>query len=107
MANGKRNTMDIRIREAVHSVEPEANLILYGSRARGTASPESDWDLLILVDGEISNDRVDRIRSQLYEVEWDTGEVITSVIRTKAEWHSKTWRAMPFHQRVETEGIAL
>lgn len=33
-----------QIRQAVHDVEPEADVILYGSRSRGDAVSESDWD---------------------------------------------------------------
>jgi predicted nucleotidyltransferase len=42
-----------RIREAIHDVEPSARVILYGSRARGDAQPESDWDILVLLDGPV------------------------------------------------------
>jgi predicted nucleotidyltransferase len=37
-----------RVKQAVHEVEPEADIVLYGSRARGDAHAESDWDFLIL-----------------------------------------------------------
>jgi predicted nucleotidyltransferase len=40
-----------RVKHAVHEVEPEADIVLYGSRARGDAHAESDWDFLILLDG--------------------------------------------------------
>lgn len=39
-----------KIQQVVHAVVPEADVILYGSRARGDARPVSDWDFLILVD---------------------------------------------------------
>jgi len=103
----KKHDLIEQIREAVHEVELEAEIILYGSRSRGDAHSESDWDLLILVDGPISDERTDRIRHKLYELEWEYGEVISSIVRTREEWNSTLYQAIPFRQRVQQEGIRL
>jgi uncharacterized protein len=96
-----------QIRQAVREVEPGAEIILYGSRSRGGAALESDWDFLILVDGVLCDERTDRIRHRLYEIEWESGEVISSIVRNREEWNSGLYQAMPFHQRVKQEGIRL
>ena len=96
-----------QIRLAVHSVEPGAEIILYGSRSRGNALSESDRDFLILVDGPIDDKRIDRVRHRLYAIEWETGEVISSIVRDREEWNSVLYQAMPFHQHVEQEGRRL
>ena len=96
-----------QIRQAVRELEPDAEIILYGSRSRADAVLESDWDFLILVDGPVSDERTDRIRHRLYEVEWESGEVISSIVRNREEWNSGLHQAMPFHQRVRQEGIRL
>jgi hypothetical protein len=44
---------------------------------------------------------------QEIEVEWETGEVISSIIRNKKEWNSRPYRSMPIHKVIEREGIAL
>ena len=44
----KREALLQRVKQAVHKVEPEADSILYGSRARGDAQAESDCDFLTL-----------------------------------------------------------
>ena len=103
----KRDELVEQIRKAVYEVEPEAEIILYGSRSRGEALPESDWDVLILVDGPIDDKRTDRIRHRLYEIEWESGEVICSIVRDREEWNSDLYRAMPFHQRIRQEGMKL
>jgi uncharacterized protein len=95
------------IREAVHAVEPGAEIILYGSRARGDAGPESDWDLLILVEGPVDGARKSAIRHRLYEVEWAMDEVLTSIIFNRDDWHSPLYRAMPFHRNVDRDGVSL
>ena len=103
----KRDEMIEKIKGAVHEVEPEAEIILYGSRSRGESHSESDWDFLILVDGPLEDKRIDRIRHRLYEIEWESGEVISSIVRGRKEWNSDLYRAMPFHQRVQEEGTRL
>lgn len=102
-----RDELIERIKQAVHEVEPHAEIILYGSRSRGDALSESDWDLLILVDGPLGDERTDRIRHRLYEVEWESEEVLSSIVRNREEWNSDVYQAMPFHQRVQQEGIRL
>ena len=96
-----------QIKQAIHEVEPEAEIILYGSRSRGKAGSESDWDLLILIDNPADDECTDRIRHRLYEIEWDSGEVISSIVRNREEWNSNLYRSMPFRQRVQQEGIRL
>ena len=103
----KRNELIEQVRNTVQEVEPEAEIILYGSRSRGDALPESDWDFLILVDGPIDDERTDRVRHRLYEIEWDSGEVISSIVRDRKEWNSELYQAMPFRQRVQQEGMRL
>ena len=102
-----RDELITQIRQAVHEIEPESEIFLYGSRSRGDALSDSDWDFLILVDGSTSDERTDRIRHRLYEIEWESGEVISSIVRNREEWDSDLYQAMPFHQRVQQEGMRL
>jgi len=96
-----------RCKEAIKRIVPEAIIILYGSRARGDARPDSDYDLLVLVEGENSLELEDRIRQSLYPIELDTGAVLTVVCYSKKEWYSPVYQAMPFVKNVEREGITL
>ena len=38
-----------RIRTEIKRIDPKAKVVLFGSRARGDAKKDSDWDLLILI----------------------------------------------------------
>lgn len=96
-----------RCRKAVESIDPSAEIILYGSRARGDAEPESDYDLIIIVDGEVSLKREDIICRQLFPIELDTGKVLTAIVYSRQQWDTKLHRAMPFHRNIERDGVIL
>ena len=96
-----------QIKQTILEVEPEAEVIIYGSRSRQEAGPESDWDFLVLLDGNVEQKRIDNIRHRLYEIEWEHGEVISCIVRSREEWNSPLYQAMPFRQNVEREGIVL
>jgi uncharacterized protein len=102
-----RNTLLGQVKQTIAEVEPKAEIILYGSRARGDSTLESDWDFLILVDGPIDDKRVDRIRHSLYELEWQSGQVICSIVRERQQWNSQPYADTPFHRNVELEGVVI
>jgi predicted nucleotidyltransferase len=95
------------VKRAIREVEPGAQIIIYGSRARDDSHEHSDWDFLILVDGPVDDKRIDKIRHRLYEIEWQYDEVLCSIIRSREEWNSPLCRNMPFYQNVDAEGIVL
>jgi predicted nucleotidyltransferase len=92
------------VKKKVLEVTPEADVILYGSRARKTSTAGSDWDFLILVDDN-SNTLTDKIRHKIYEVEWATGEVLSSIVRNRQEWNSIRYKALPFYKNVLRDGV--
>ena len=96
-----------KVKQAIREMEPDAEIILYGSRAREDSRAKSDWDFLILVDGHVNDERTDRIRHRLYEIEWESDEVLCCIVRSREEWNSPLWKSTPFHQNVELEGIVL
>ena len=96
-----------RVREAVKAIEPDAQIILYGSRARGDAEPDSDWDLLVILDGRVDGRRASSVRHAIYAVEREVGEVFATMVRSRDKWESDLYRAMPFHVSVEREGVPV
>jgi uncharacterized protein (UPF0332 family) len=91
----------------VRSIEPSSQVILYGSRARGDAEPDSDWDLLILFDGPDDPNRQDAIRRRIYALELDSGECISAIVHGRDAWDSPRSRVMPFYAHVQDDGIDL
>jgi predicted nucleotidyltransferase len=95
------------VKRSILEMEPGAEIILYGSRARKDSDAQSDWDFLILLNGPVNDQRVDKIRHRLYEIEWECDEVLCCIVRNREEWNSPLYKSMPFHQNVELEGIVL
>jgi predicted nucleotidyltransferase len=91
----------------IREVVPDASVILYGSRARGDAREDSDYDLLILVDRQVDMQLERAIVNQLVPLEGQTGKVLTVLIYSRSQWDSPLYQAMPFHKNVTREGVLL
>ena len=96
-----------RIRTAIEKIDSSAEVILYGSRARGDAKPESDYDLLILTDGLVTLEGEDILRRQLFPIEIETGAVFTVILVSRKDWNSALYGAMPFCQNIKRDGVIL
>lgn len=102
-----KNNLLKKVKDTVLKIAPDAQVILYGSRSRKDAGPESDWDFLVLTDLMVDDELTDTIRHQLYEIEWNTGEVLSVIVRNRQEWNKPPLQSTPFHANIESEGMAL
>lgn len=107
----KSSTADVellqRCKRAIREVVPDADVILYGSRARGDWHKYSDYDILIIVDGPVDMALEKRIHDNVFPLELETCKVLTLIIYSKQQWDSRLYQAMPFHKNVDREGVLL
>ncbi len=96
-----------RVKNTIHALVPAAEIILYGSRARGTAKADSDWDFVVLLPSPSDKILESQIKDRLYDVELETDTVLSSIIRSKQEWMSARYSIIPLHQQVESDGVAI
>ena len=96
-----------RIRELLAQIlPPYATAKLYGSRARGDAHRDSDWDILIVMDKDkLVPDDYDTVTYPLTKLGWELGTEINPVMYTKKEWEQS--KITPFYHNVEQDAIAL
>lgn len=96
-----------QIKETAREVLPkDAKLFLFGSRARGDARNDSDWDLLIILNKDKRG--IDDIRNYacpFMELGYTIEKEINPVIYTKKEWDKR--RFTLFHHFIEKERIEL
>ena len=83
-----------------------ASLWLYGSRARGTAHSDSDWDLLILLDEEQqkSTDFAQYAYPFTLMASMDD-QMVVPQIYTKKQWQQMSFT--PFVKNVEHDKVVL
>jgi len=95
-----------QIKAVIKQHAPEETAILYGSRARGDARPDSDWDILILSDTKrITYEDRDNLREPLEELGANINADISLLMRTVKEWSDRSFTI--FYKHVEEEGILL
>ena len=83
-----------------------ARLWLYGSRARGDARHNSDWDLLILLDKpELEFEDYGMVAYPFVRLGWEIGETISAQTYTLDYWRKNIF--LPFVKNVERDKIAL
>ena len=103
----KKNDILTRIKDIVSLTEPEATIILYGSYAKGVQKEESDIDILILINKEkITYSDEIRIKYPLYELEFETGTVISPIVFSRDDWEIRH-KITPFYKNVKQDGILL
>jgi predicted nucleotidyltransferase len=95
-----------KIKETIVNIDPNVDIILYGSRARGDERPNSDWDILILTGYPVSITKEREFRNALYDLELETGEVFSVFIYSRKDWNEKQ-SITPFYQNVTSEGIRI
>lgn len=96
-----------KAKQAIRAIEPDAEIILFGSEARGDARPDSDIDLLVLLSGDrLSLARESEIYGAAMLLESRTGISISPKVYLKKNWTNRPY-ITPFYLNVMREGIAL
>jgi len=94
-----------KVKERVKDLDNDAEIMLFGSRARGDYKPNSDWDFLILIQKNATEDFKNIIRNNLFDLELESDEVVSSIIHNKNKWEEL--KITPLYQIIKKEGIML
>jgi predicted nucleotidyltransferase len=101
------NQVIAKIKSSLKSLGPKISIYLYGSRARGDANANSDWDLLIILNNnDLNNIIEDKIFTTLYRIELETGQIISPYFLNKRDFESRLGTT-PYYYNVSSEGVLL
>lgn len=102
-----RNELVNRLKCTIKGVAPDAQAILFGSEARGEAKQGSDIDVLILLDKDtLSPVEEDAITNPIYDIEIETGTIISPIVMTRKAWEAAKRKTL-FYHNVMKDGILL
>lgn len=82
-------------------------LVLFGSRARGDAESSSDMDVLVVLDGTLTDKDFDYVSECAWEAGFEHGIVVVPVVYTRNDWEISPERYSLLALAVEKEGVLL
>ncbi|HAW49640.1 TPA: nucleotidyltransferase [bacterium] len=78
-------------------------IILYGSFAKGIADEDSDIDIALVLKSKVNKSKeIDRIYDFLYDLELESGELISVKPLSREELEDTEW---PLYFHIKNEGI--
>jgi predicted nucleotidyltransferase len=104
--NERRASAEYVSRLRAHASQRVQDVVLFGSKVRGEAGPDSDLDLLVIVDRDDPQvDRLAMLTAARVSLEYDT-LINTHVVTAERwaemrKWQATLWRA------VQRDGVSL
>jgi len=95
----------VELKNAILAQYPEAEIILFGSKARGDSSDESDMDLLILIDGDVDDFMRENIFDIAYIIELKYDVVFGIIVEAKVLWYSDKTKYIPLYNSIRKDGV--
>ncbi|HHG73871.1 MAG TPA: nucleotidyltransferase domain-containing protein [Persephonella sp.] len=92
------------IKDFINQIFKENKIFIYGSKAYGEPTQESDLDLLIIVpnlDWKVKK----KIINKITEINWKYDTNISPIIVSKEEWIK--YPTMPLFQEVKEKGLVV
>ena len=103
----KEKTALKEFNQRIMKIFPEAEFVLFGSKARGRGEEFSDIDILVLLDREINTSIEEKIFEESFEVELAHDVIFGIIVHSKKFWNSPLGKEMPIHWNIDKDGIRL
>lgn len=103
--------LDSALREAIYDELRQrygdrlARVVLFGSYARGTATPESDLDVLVVLHGDVDRHEENwRLSEVVLDLLEKHGQYVSFLVLSQQEYETADW---PLLVNVREEGLPL
>lgn len=103
MENGKEFLGELK--KTALSFDDKAEVILFGSRARGDYGEDSDRDVLVLTGKKLTPQTEAAILDRFFEIELGYAQAVSALVADKETWDY--WEIRPLNVNVAKEGILL
>jgi predicted nucleotidyltransferase len=103
--NHHDNTISQAVKLAVQEFDPVATVVLFGSRARGDARADSDYDFLVLLKTPFDFRLKTQILDRLYEVELAYNCVLGVMVENTDYW--QMLENTPIFSEIQQDGVTV
>ena len=93
------------VKKQVCEVDPQAEVWLFGSRARGDAREDSDWDFLVFTNNDLSGGRRWQFSDRLFDIQLESGRMISTLVWPQQQ--RRRYEVTDLYQNVMDEGRRL
>ena len=96
-----------RIKAGISGKDPEAEIYMYGSRARGDHRVDSDWDILVITSRKkVTLEYETELRDPIYDIELETGQIISLLVYSELDWKTRMPYS-PLFSNIKKEGLRI
>ena len=82
-------------------------LVLFGSRGRGDADPESDMDVLVVLEDGAGTEARQVVSECAWEAGFENGIVVLPIVFTRSEWEDGPERHSLLARTIRAEGVRV
>jgi hypothetical protein len=94
------------IRSIITTAIPDAEIFLFGNRAKGVYNAQTDWDILILTTNDHPKTRIWELQETLFNITIQQGARVNLLLAQKARWYTEQ-EYEAIRKRIESELIPV
>jgi uncharacterized protein len=96
----------LSIKQKVLETVPDATVFLFGSRANGMVHDESDWDILVLTNQQVTRELKQQLHHHIFPISVSIASFINLIIVSKNDWQDNPSYFL-LKQGITTNNVAI